>query len=623
MKNNSRLILLILMILAAIAVAFTGCSQDGDSGTTPPSQSSESIPETDAGAAAPEEYTIVSGGEALFKIVRPADLESRDIPVRAALSIKKLITEQTDVSLKLGDDWITPGTEHDAEAFEILVGYTSYPETAEVAASISYGQYAVRAVGNKIVVFSYSEEGYEKAVGKLTYLLKNAVSTEADGSKTIKLASASIDAIGTVDEMTSTLPMYAGGVFSSVTDMGDDCYGLIIEDTTKEQYDAYVKLLSDGGYTTYSTNEIVGSHFTVLYNDNYTVNAGFYNNINEVRVIIEPFEDDTLPTKKSNDAPVTTTQLTMLGVEGIYNGDYQNNGLSLIYRLSDGSFVIVDGGHSGNSAIYAVNIVKALREQSKDYTKSSKDIRIAAWIITHPHSDHSGTLVKEYKRFTEFTVERVMTNFWPSSAFENNKNDQSNFSGNFSSHTNTRSVADALDADYVVPHVGQVWSFGDTEFEFLYTIESFLPRMAVVYNTSSLVFRTTTTDASGKQSSTFIPGDATGEALELCTKTFGDYLKSDIVQVTHHGLGNGGAENKISAAYSLIKPSVVLWPLGMHRYNAASVDYVATFNHALFKAQNPEFAELYISGWQGNSVTLPLPYTLGTAVTNNIVEPKK
>ncbi len=624
MKTNFRLLLILLLLLAALAVVFSGCTPSDPEDTSAPVSDnvSETEPEAEQGTATPEEYTIVSGGESAFRIVRPAELESEDIPVQAALSIKKALTDQTDVSLKLVDDWITPGTEYDKSTFEILVGYTGYPETAEVAASISYGQYAVKAIGNKIVVFSYSEKGYDKAVGKLTYILKNAVTTEADGTKTIKIASASLDAVGTVDEMISTLPMYEGGVFSNVTDMGDDCYGLIIEDTTAEQYDSYVKLLSDGGYTTYSTNEIVGSQFTILYNDNYTVNAGFYNNINEVRVIIEPYEDDTLPTKKVDAAPVTTTQLTMLGVEGIYNGNYQNNGLSLIYRLSDGSFVIVDGGHSANAAIYAVNIVEALREQSKDYVKSYKDIRIAAWIITHPHGDHSGTLVKEYKRFADFTVERIMTNFWPSSAFEKNKNVQSNFSGSFSSHTSTRSVADALKADYVVPHVGQVWHFGDTEFEFLYTIESFLPRMAVVYNTSSLVFRTTTTDPSGKQSTTFIPGDATGEALELCTKTFGSYIKSDIVQVTHHGLGNGGSENKISAAYAMIKPSVVLWPLGMHRYNAANDDYVASFNHALFEAQNPEFLELYIAGWQGNSVTLPLPYTNGTAILNKVVETK-
>jgi hypothetical protein len=47
-----------------------------------------------------------------------------------------------------------------------------------------------------------------------------------------------------------------------------------------------------------------------------------------------------------------------------------------------------------------------------------------------------------------------------------------------------------------------------------------------------------------------------------------------------------------------------------------------TYNHVLLEGKNPNYAELYVAGWQGNTVTLPLPYTLGTAITNNIVEPK-
>lgn len=624
MKNKLKLFMPIVLLLIAALLVLGGCSPQENPEISTATSEVDSITETEAEAKSetPEEYVLTSGGKTQFKIVRPSGLESEDPAVQAALSIKKFVSGQTDVSMTLGDDWLAPGEEHSSDTFEILVGYTSHPEVAEVASTLAYGQYAVKAVGNKIVVFSFSEKGFDKAVGKLTYLLKSAVTEEADGTKTMKIASASLDEVGTIDEMTSDLPMYSGGVFSSVTNMGDDCYGIIIEETTKEQYDAYLKLLGDDGYTTYSENEIVGSYFTILYNDKYTVNAGFYNNINEVRIIIEPFEEDTLPIKKVDAAPITTSQITMLGVEGMYNGSYQNNGLSLIYRLSDGSFVIVDGGHSGNAAIYAINIVKALREQSKDYAKSDADIRIAAWIITHPHGDHSGTLVKEYKRFETFNVERIMTNFWPSEAFEKAKNKYESFSGSYSSHTSTRSVATALNADYVVPHVGHEYWFGDTSFEFLYTIESFLPRVGVIYNTSSMVFRTKTVDASGKETTTMIPGDATGEALELCTKTFGEYLKSDIVQVTHHGLGNGGSEHKISAAYSLMKPSVVLWPLGMHRYNAANDEYVASFNHALFKEQNPNFAELYIAGWQGNAVTIPLPYTLGTAILNKVVETK-
>ena len=68
-----------------------------------------------------------------------------------------------------------------------------------------------------------------------------------------------------------------------------------------------------------------------------------------------------------------------------------------------------------------------------------------------------------------------------------------------------------------------------------------------------------------------------------------------------------------------MKPSVILWPVGQNHFSTVSAN---TYNHVLLEGKNPNYAELYVAGWQGNTVTLPLPYTIGTAVTNNIVEPK-
>ena len=126
--------ILIALILALCAI-LTGC--DGGEETTAPEVIEtvpETVPETEAPALS--EYTILSGKEGLFKIVRPEELDSSDVAVSAAVEIRKFINDRTGVSLKLGDDWIAAGAEHNAEAFEILVGATSYPESAEVMTSI-------------------------------------------------------------------------------------------------------------------------------------------------------------------------------------------------------------------------------------------------------------------------------------------------------------------------------------------------------------------------------------------------------------------------------------------------------------------------------------------------------
>lgn len=622
MKLNYKLLALLLALILAFS-AFVGCSPAGTpEETTAPTDSANvtETPETEPIPEGPTLYTLISGGKAHVKIVRPADADTESKTVKAAIEIRKMINNVTKVSPELGDDWIKNGATHDPSTLEILIGATNYPETAEVTKGLTYGEYAIKAVGNKIVIFSYTDSGYTKAINQLFSLINKSLTDEADGTKTLALSSDQLDIKNQSEAMTAALPVYEGGEFSSITDMGDDCLGVIIKDTTPEEYKTYLTKLEGAGYKTYSSNEIVGSLFSTLYSEKYTVNAGYYNNMDEVRVIIEPFAEDTLPTQKSDAAPVTTSQISMIGVEGIYNGSYQQNGMCIIYRLSDGSFIIVDGGHHGNSGIYAANIIKALREQSKDYAKTDKDITIAAWIISHPHTDHFGTLMNEYKQFTKFNFERIMCNFWPEEAFETAKATTSSFAtGLYKNYNNTVNVAREIGVDYVVPHVGQVWWFGDTAFEFLYTIESYLPTVANAFNTSSIIFRSITADASGKETTAIITGDATGHAFNICNKMYKNELQCDIMQVAHHGGGTGGSNSGTQSAYALMKPSVILWPVGQNYFSTVEAN---SYNQVLLAGKNPNYAELYVAGWQGNTVTLPLPYTLGTAITNNIVEPK-
>ena len=621
MKFKFKLLALLLALILALSAVGCNTSDSGDSTSGADVTDSSPVEETTSDiASAPAVYTLVENGVANVRVVRPSDLKTDDMAVEAAIEIRKNINTVTGASPELADDWLKNGESHDSTTVELLIGPTNYPETAEAIKDLTYGEYTVKAVGNKIVVFSYTESGYGKAINALISLFRSSVTDGADGKKTLAIPSESLNIVKQSEAMPSALPSFEGGKFSSVTDMGDGTYGVIIKNASTDDYNKYLAKLAGAGYQTWSTNEIVGSHFATLYTDKYTVNAGYYNGLGEVRIIIEEFEDDTLPTKKSDAAPVTTSQITMIGVEGIYSGDYQQNGMCIIYRLSDGSFVIVDGGHHGNSGIYANNIINALREQSKDYAKTDKDITIAAWIISHPHTDHFGTLMNEYKQFTKFNFERIMCSFWPEAAFETAKKTTSSFAeGKYVNYNKTVSVAREIGVDYVVPHVGQVWWFGDTAFEILYTLDSYLPTVANAFNTCSIVFRTITSDASGKSTTAIITGDATGHVFNICNAMYKSELKCDILQVAHHGGGTGGANSGTQSAYSLMKPSVILWPVGQNHFSTVSAN---TYNHVLLEGKNPNYAELYVAGWQGNTVTLPLPYTLGTAITNNIVEPK-
>ncbi len=621
MSNNIRKLLILLSVICILSAFLCACAGGVSDETTAFTGTTEQVvteaPETEP--AGPEFYDFVTSGVSNFRIVYPANLVADSAELKAALNIRKSLERFTTVQPELSDDFIKDGESYDSESLEILVGQTAYPETAEAAKQIGYGDYGVIAVGNKIVILAYAPEGYTNAVNRFGSLIYGGVTENADGTSSIRVSAEHLNDIYTFEKMASAVPVYDGGSSFSALDISEGCFGIIIKDTTPEEYKNYLTALESDGYKTHATNDIAGSLFATVYTEEFTVNAGYYNNLGEARIIIEPYEDDTLAPLRSDAAPVTTSQITMLGVDGIYNGKYQNNGMCLIYRLSDGSFIVIDGGHAENSAIYSAQIVKELREQSKSYAKTDKDIRIACWIITHPHTDHHGMFLKEYKKFTSFTFESIMCSFWTEKDFMNSKNANADFaSGTWKGYLRSRDIAKEIGADFIIPHVGQVFWYGDTAFEILYTIESYLPKVATGFNTCSLVIRTTTTDASGKSTTVMVTGDATGHAFEICNKMYGKSLAVDVVQVAHHGAGTGGADSHTSNAYTNMKPSVILWPAGTHNYADKSKK---AYNQILTSHRNPNYKELYIAGWQGNAVTLPLPYTLGTAILNEVLEP--
>lgn len=621
MNNSKRSFLLLLAGILILSTLFCACSEDIPADTTALPEATEQIvtetPETEP--PAPEFCNLVTGSICSYKIVYPANLPTDSAIVKAAFNIRNNIDRYTSSSTEIGDDWIKDGESYNSESLEILIGHTDYPETAEAAADLTYGNYIIRAVGNKIVIVSHSDEGYTAAVNRFGSLLFSGATENGDGTKDIRISTENLNSEFNFEKMASAIPVYDGGSEFTALDMSEGCYGIIIKDTTPEEYRDYLEELAENGYKTHATNEMSGSLFATVYTEEFTVNAGYYNNLGEARIIIEPYEDDTLAPLKSDDAPVTTSQITMLGVDGIYNGSYQNNGLCLIYRLSDGSFIVIDGGHAENSAIYAAQIIKELRAQSSAYAKTDKDIRIACWIITHPHTDHHGTLLKQYKQFTAFSFESIMCSFWNEEDFSESKAASSSFAtGTWNGYLRSRDIAKEIGADFINPHVGQVFWYGDTAFEILYTIESYLPKVATVFNTCSLIIRTRTTDPSGKTTTVMVTGDATGHAFEICNTMYGKSLASDIVQVAHHGAGTGGANGPTTTAYTYMKPYVILWPAGTHNYADKAKK---AWNQVLTSHRNPNYTELYVSGWQGNAVTLPLPYTLGTAILNEVLEP--
>jgi beta-lactamase superfamily II metal-dependent hydrolase len=614
MKKNIRLIslLLSLIMLTSVFVACEKGSEETSAQDTEAVVTPDTTVEETEGSSELKSFDLIVNGETTVKIIRPADLPSNDPAVVAALAIRDAVKELTGAQIKLADDFKKATEEYDNSTFEILVGKTDHPHVAEAIADLGYADYTVKLVGNKIVVFGFTDTTLTSAVEAFSKIIENNTVTNNDTvSVSIPVEALNVTGSGSNSEMLAALPVFDGAAFTgfSYSDLSGE--QVILEDATADEYNAYIAKLEASGYKKYTSNDMSGNLFTTLYNSETTLNVGFYKPYKECRIIMEPFSEKTLIGLESDNkyTAVTTSQITMLGCEyKESSGSYKGNGLSLLFRLADGSFVIVDGGHTTNSSYWANNLINAIEEQAKDYA-TGKNIRIAAWFVSHAHGDHMGMLRKEASKFaSKFTVERVIANLM--SEEELAKSFASSHGSNFGSGDGTstnyvRQAAKTLGAEMISCHTGQRFYFGDTVFEILYTVDDFVPSITNALNTSTILVRAITTDAKGNTSTMMVMGDVTGPAMAKCNKLYGTDLKCEIVQVAHHGYSTWGNDSAIASSYKYMSPEIVLWPQGSHAFpNYKEKSY----SKVLWDGTNKSFKALFVAGWNNTQHIVPLPY---------------
>ncbi len=614
MKKNIRLISLLLSLVMLLGV-FAACDR-GSEDTTAAEIDSTQAPETSAveteGSSELKNYDLIVNGETTVKIIRPMDLSSEDPAVVSALAVRNAIRDLTGVQIKLADDFKKATEEYDESTLEILVGKTAHSHVTEAITGLGYADYTVKLVGNKIVIFGFTDASLTAAVEAFAKIIENnTVKDNGTVSVSIPVEALNVTESNNDSKMLAELPVFEGADFYafSYSDLSGE--QVVVENADLDEYNAYIAKLEASGYKKYTSNDMSGNIFTTLYNSETTLNVGFYKPYKECRIIMEPFSEKTLIGLESDNkyTAVTTSQITMLGCEyKESSGSYKGNGLSLLFRLADGSFVIVDGGHTTNSSYWATNLINAIEEQAKDYA-TGKNIRIAAWFVSHAHGDHMGMMRKEASKFaSKFTVERVIANLM--SDEELAKSLASSHGGNFGSGDGTstnyvRQAAKTLGAEMISCHTGQRFYFGDTVFEILYTVDDFVPSITNALNTSTILVRAITTDAKGNSSTVMVMGDVTGPAMAKCNKLYGKDLACEIVQVAHHGYSTWGNDSAIATSYKHMSPEIVLWPQGSHAFpNYKEKSY----SKVLWDGTNKNFKALYVAGWNNTQHIVPLPY---------------
>lgn len=415
----------------------------------------------------------------------------------------------------------------------------------------------------------------------------------AENNKLDKVAAAPVGAAAADKLSGNTLnltpPEYVTVLGSaSFVDASDDTTLLTVSNTSKAEYEAYLKKLDKLGYTAIvGDSRILSSSgsFSAIYSDGINlINIAFIAAEKTVKVTIEPLNIDNLDdineylsvfhenSKATRSADVCEPLFLTVGLSSSENNNDDGygfyHGLGYIYRLADGSFVVIDGGYNGDIYDHAGKIYSML----KYYAPDPENIVISAWIMTHAHSDHMyvfKSFAPKYLADASYnvTLERIIANL-PHDAWDTAEGITEAVMSEFRTL-----FAECKQRGTLVykAHVGQVYNLDGFTAEILYTMEMTAPTVVnkSMSNTSSLVFRVV---AEGK--SFLYTADATSISIEFVNKVYGAKMDSDFVQVPHHGtLSNfESAEScaELGKFYTdYTTPEFVLWPsaeAGMNIY---------------------------------------------------------
>jgi len=359
---------------------------------------------------------------------------------------------------------------------------------------------------------------------------------------------------------------------------GQGVYVHSYSDVLPEDFESYLTELSGAGYEIFEEHSLSINSFVTFRKGSDAVFAAYYPGVCEMRIVTEP-DSNFFDYKDIGGRRKTTMLITQIDLE-----DY---GMSYCLRLPDGRFVIIDGGREWTPE--ADKLMNVMTEQNI----LEKPV-IAAWIFTHPHCDHYRAFYPFHDKYiNEVTIERFMYNF-P----EATKEDLECTAEPFPTDKEIRllpkfqTLIDSLGIPVYRVHTGQVFDFADCRFEILSSPDDVFFAPIGGYNLISLVMKMTCDNQVILWNS-----DARLEEAKLADR-WGEYLKCDIFQITHHGFQGG--DIKVN---HLANPKVCFLPV--EEANAyQNIDYYFDTNLDLF--YNLSVEEILVGS--GGNITIELPY---------------
>ena len=304
----------------------------------------------------------------------------------------------------------------------------------------------------------------------------------------------------------------------------DDQYTIADGETLLSYYEEPVesffgvcKYYEELGWTLYGSHTLNNNQFATYTKENELVHIYWIACERELNIATSSTGGDALPSayphfiSKSENTSITQLQSSEV------------NGMGYVIKLSDGSFLVIDGGYASNA--------KELWSALVELNGGEENILIRAWLLTHSHKDHYECFSSFSSRYaSRVTLDTLMIS--PLSS-----NDSSNL---YLSNKVNKDIAKFRVADILYVHTGMVFNFGNITLEILFTPDEFLISEPVQdedyienlnFNCSSIISRIYTNDCR-----VIFLADCTEETALRLLLYYGEYLRSEMCQVSHHGV---------------------------------------------------------------------------------------
>lgn len=442
----------------------------------------------------------------------------------------------------------------EGEGGDIVFLTSERAKTKGIISNIGYNEYGITVKDGKIYLYSAWDTGLELAAKQLV-----AIMTDVSAYRETKSLfwPVGLSVAESADGQSPRLPYLAGAQVYDAAVSGAYTLSLTAE---KHVFLDYADKIASLGYTLSDertkdcrymndSNNYTNIYRTYI-NDDYMVYMYFMDYKNTVKVIganIDEYEQLVACTPTEGNGTSTLSMLN-IGLEST-NQDYVSNGLSMAIKLSDGRFIVIDGGiwYSGDTEASEVKrLYKWLEQNSPD-----GKINIAAWIFTHIHVDHVNAAWRFEQLYgLKVNIERYMHNFVEYDhllSIEGTDLSKTTYDVVY-----PRMLGMLERYDNSIMHTGQIYKIGNAEIEVVYTHEDFYPDPLKIVNNTSTIMRITVGG-----NSILVGGDAEEAAQLVCLNNNGYTLGSDFVQMTHHGFNGLLNYYKYAASGEL---TVALYP---------------------------------------------------------------